>query len=78
MHEILILFQILLHIAENVWIDTLEIRSKVAGYSDLINSSLKPNLIKKQHGVANPEHFKKLSELCDKGGFKSLDTLDDV
>lgn len=53
-----------LHLKNTVWVNTLEVGTKLIGYKDFIGSSLKAELLKKDHAIENDEHLSRLYQLC--------------
>jgi len=52
-----------LHLGNTIWLDDLEIGTKLIGYGDLIDSSLKKHLISGNHAVLNKNHMSQLLTL---------------
>lgn len=62
----------LLHIGDSIWTDSLVIRSKILGYSDLVSSSLKKDIIDQGHGIDNTKHLPHLIHLCISSGITEI------
>ncbi|CAL7949014.1 unnamed protein product [Xylocopa violacea] len=58
-----------LHLRNTIWVDTLEIGTKLIGYKDLIGSSLRTELLTKNHGIENDKHLSQLYQFCRSAGF---------
>ncbi|XP_076222302.1 putative ATP-dependent RNA helicase TDRD12 isoform X2 [Nomia melanderi] len=61
-----------LHLKNTIWVNTLEIGTKLIGYKDIVGSSLKTELIKNDHAVENPEHLQQMYQLCKDAGLLEL------
>ena len=61
-----------LHLGNTIWVDTLEIGTKLIGYDDLIASSLKAELLKKDHAIENNKHLSQMYQLCKDAGFPEI------
>ena len=61
-----------LHLGNTIWVDTLEIGTKLIGYDDLIASSLKAELLKKDHAVEYNKHLSQMYQLCKDAGFPEI------
>lgn len=57
-----------LHIGNTIWLDDLQVGTKLLGYSDMIGSSLKKELLNKNFAVLNKNHIPDLVKLCDNSG----------
>lgn len=68
--------QVRLHLGDTLWVDPLEIRTKIIGYPDLVSASLKSHMIRLEHGVANKYHLSRLYELCKIDKIKNADGKD--
>ncbi|XP_076749741.1 putative ATP-dependent RNA helicase TDRD12 [Xylocopa sonorina] len=58
-----------LHLRNTIWVDTLEIGTKLIGYEDLIGSSLRTKLLIENHGIENDKHLSQLYQLCKNADF---------
>ncbi|OAD56630.1 Tudor domain-containing protein 12, partial [Eufriesea mexicana] len=58
-----------LHLGNIIWVDTLNVGTKLIGYKDLIGSSLKTELLLKDHAVENNKHLHQMHQLCKDAGF---------
>nr|XP_012143302.1 PREDICTED: putative ATP-dependent RNA helicase TDRD12 isoform X2 [Megachile rotundata] len=69
-----------LHLGNTIWVNTLEVGTKIIGYKDLVGSSLRADLLNKDHAIENPKHLHQMYQLCKTAGFSdingfNLDTL---
>lgn len=63
--------QVRLHVGNTIWLDDLEVGTKLIGHKDIIGSSLKKELIAKKHAVPNENHISHLLNLCKNAGFRN-------
>lgn len=57
--------KVVLQLGSNLWLDTLDIRTDVTGYSSFVhNQTVKDVIVKNGHGTLTDKHLKKLEELC--------------
>ena len=61
-----------LHLGNTIWVNTLEIGTKLIGYKDIIGSSLKTELLNKDHAVENNKHLHEMYQLCKSAGFLDI------
>lgn len=59
-----------------IWVDTLEVGTKLIGYKDIIGSSLRTELLNEDHAVENSEHLKQMYQLCRDAGFSEINGYD--
>lgn len=65
--------QVRLHIGNTIWLDDLEIGTKLIAHGDLISSSLKKYLISGNCAVSNKDHMSQLFKLCKNSGLIEVD-----
>ncbi|XP_025265669.1 putative ATP-dependent RNA helicase TDRD12 isoform X2 [Camponotus floridanus] len=66
-----IIGKVCLHLGNTIWLDDLRIGTKLLGYSDMIGSSLKKELLAKNFAILNDNHMPDLFKLC-----KNSDMID--
>ncbi|XP_024940708.1 putative ATP-dependent RNA helicase TDRD12 isoform X2 [Cephus cinctus] len=59
-------------LGNTIWLNTLEIRTKLIGYPDLVCSNLKTVLLEEQQALENNNHLHSLYALCKAGGLTSI------
>lgn len=57
-------FQVCLHLGNTLWVDPLEIRTKITGRNPIVSDSLTRFLVKREHGIKNIEHMVLMRQLC--------------
>ncbi|XP_043256530.1 uncharacterized protein LOC122399710 [Colletes gigas] len=65
-----------LHLKNILWVNTLEVGTKLIGYKDIVGSSLKTDLLEKDHAIENDKHLKQLYQLCKEDGFLKINGCD--
>ncbi|XP_076234936.1 putative ATP-dependent RNA helicase TDRD12 [Calliopsis andreniformis] len=65
-----------LHLKDTIWVDTLEIGTKLIGYKDLVGFSLKGELLKQDYAIENDKHLNRMYELCNVAGFSEINGHD--
>ncbi|XP_029663616.1 putative ATP-dependent RNA helicase TDRD12 isoform X3 [Formica exsecta] len=63
-----IIGKVCLHLGNTIWLDDLQIGTKLLGYSDIIGSSLKKELLVKNFAILNENHIPDLFKLCKNSG----------
>ncbi|KAL6261063.1 hypothetical protein P5V15_008590 [Pogonomyrmex californicus] len=61
-----------LHLRDTIWLDDLEIGTKLIGHPDLIGSSLKKKLLAGDFAVMNDNHISNLFKLCKNSGLTEV------
>ncbi|XP_076635891.1 putative ATP-dependent RNA helicase TDRD12 isoform X2 [Colletes latitarsis] len=61
-----------LHLRNILWVNTLEVGTKLIGYKDIVGSSLKTELLEKDHAIENDKHLRQLYQLCKEAGFLDI------
>ncbi|XP_017788533.1 PREDICTED: putative ATP-dependent RNA helicase TDRD12 [Habropoda laboriosa] len=61
-----------LHLGNTIWVNTLEVGTKLLEYKDLIGLSLKTELIKKEHAIKDDKHLNQMYQLCRDAGFSKI------
>ncbi|XP_054009470.1 putative ATP-dependent RNA helicase TDRD12 [Hylaeus anthracinus] len=61
-----------LHLKNTIWVNTLEVGTKLIGYKDIIGSSLKTELLKQDHAIENVKHLSQMYQLCKEAGCKEI------
>lgn len=65
-----------LHLGNTIWVDSLNVGTKLIGYKDLIGSSIKTELLLKDHAVKNDKHLNQMYQLCRDAGFLQINGYD--
>ncbi|XP_050453768.1 putative ATP-dependent RNA helicase TDRD12 isoform X2 [Cataglyphis hispanica] len=63
-----IIGKVCLHLGNTIWLDDLQIGTKLLNYSDMIGSSLKKELLDKNFAILNDNHIPDLFKLCKNSG----------
>ncbi|XP_043475288.1 putative ATP-dependent RNA helicase TDRD12 [Leptopilina heterotoma] len=66
-----------LHLKNTFWVNTLEIRTKMAGYPEFLVSSLRSYLLENNHAIENNKHLPELYQLCKNGKLKFKEVEED-
>ncbi|XP_015431040.1 PREDICTED: putative ATP-dependent RNA helicase TDRD12 [Dufourea novaeangliae] len=61
-----------LHLKNTIWVNTLEVGTKLIGYKDIVGSSLKTELLRSDHAVENLKHLKEMYQLCKDAGLSEI------
>ncbi|CAK9807417.1 Putative ATP-dependent RNA helicase TDRD12 [Anthophora plagiata] len=61
-----------LHLGNTIWVNTLEIGTRLLEYKDLIGLSLRTELLKKDHAIEDDKHLSRMYQLCRDGGFSKI------
>ncbi|CAK9822064.1 Putative ATP-dependent RNA helicase TDRD12 [Anthophora retusa] len=61
-----------LHLGNTIWVNTLEIGTRLLEYKDLIGLSLRTELLKKDHAIEDDKHLSKMYQLCKDAGFSKI------
>ncbi|XP_034947846.1 putative ATP-dependent RNA helicase TDRD12 [Chelonus insularis] len=64
--------KVCLRLGYTLWVDPLEVRMKIPGRGEIVNSSLKRHLIKNKHGINYEDHLKTLMKMCFNAGIISV------
>ncbi|KAK0082722.1 hypothetical protein PV325_009935 [Microctonus aethiopoides] len=67
--------KVCLHLGNTIWVNPLEVRTKIVGYPELVSGSLASHLIKQKFGIMNREHMILLRKLCSNAGMIDSDEL---
>ena len=59
-----------------MWVNTLNVGTKLIGYNDLIGSNLRTELLLKDHVIENNEHLNQMYQLCRDAGFLKVNEYD--
>lgn len=65
-----------LHLGNTIWVDSLNVGTKLIGYKDLIGSSIKTELLLKDYAVKNDKHLNQMYQLCRDAGFLQINGYD--
>ncbi|KAK1137221.1 hypothetical protein K0M31_001743 [Melipona bicolor] len=65
-----------LHLGNTMWVNTLNVGTKLIGYKDLIGSNLRTELLLKDHVIENDEHLNQMYQLCRDAGFLKVNEYD--
>jgi hypothetical protein len=69
MYGLMCCFQVMLSAGYSLWLEPLEYRNYLTSLDTyVVELSLSKELVKCGFGVSNPDHLKKLYELCHAGG----------
>lgn len=68
--------QVNLHLGNTIWVNTLNVGTKLIGYKDLIGSCLRTELLEKDHAVENDKHLNRMYQLCRDAGFLNINGYD--
>ena len=59
-----------------MWVNTLNVGTKLIGYKDLIGSNLRTELLLKDYVIENDEHLNQMYQLCRDAGFLKVNEYD--
>ncbi|XP_043604134.1 putative ATP-dependent RNA helicase TDRD12 isoform X3 [Bombus pyrosoma] len=65
-----------LHLGNTIWVNTLNVGTKLIGYKDLIGSCLRTELLEKDHAVEDDKHLNRMYQLCRDAGFLNINGYD--
>ncbi|XP_076298915.1 putative ATP-dependent RNA helicase TDRD12 isoform X2 [Lasioglossum baleicum] len=66
----------ILHLKNTMWVDTLEVGTKLIGYKDVIGASLKTELLRNDHAIENCEHLPYIYKLYEEAGLLEINEVD--
>lgn len=65
-----------MHLENTIWVENLEVGTKLIGYRDLIGFSLKAELLRQDYAVENDKHLNQMYQLCKDAGFSEINGHD--
>jgi len=67
--------QVRFHLGNTIWLDDLEIGTKLIGHADVIGTSLKKELINGNSAVPNDNHISDLLKLYKNSGLTDINNI---
>ncbi|XP_076652361.1 putative ATP-dependent RNA helicase TDRD12 [Halictus rubicundus] len=67
---------VILHLKNTMWVDTLEVGTKLIGYKDIIGASLKAELLRNDHATENNHHLPLMCKLYKDAGLLEMNETD--